>query len=115
MKIRNGFVSNSSSSSFCIYGSEVDIDDIKIAAKTLGIEFDEDDPEIYELEEDISCQSGLEYYSICGEAYYFGRSYSTIKDDETGKQFKDSVIESFAKLGLGALILGECEEAWMDG
>jgi hypothetical protein len=115
MKIRHGFVSNSSSSSFCIYGSQVEVEDLMKAAKALDIEFDEEDFDDYDIGEQIESKTDLEYHSMMGEYYYIGRSYSNIKDDETGKQFKESVVNAFEKLGLGALKLGEIEQAWRDG
>jgi hypothetical protein len=73
MKVRQGFVSNSSASSFCIFGTYLE---------GKGYE------EIEELLDGTSL-----YYSSGGEyscGMYVGREFQTIKDDETGKQFKDS-------------------------
>jgi hypothetical protein len=114
MKIRQGFVSNSSSSSFCIYGTELESDDLVNAAKTLNIKFDEDDFNEYDIGESIADMTNLEYHSISGEYFYLGRSYTSIEDDETGKQFRDSVRQSFEKIGLGAKMLGIIDETYMD-
>ena len=92
MKIRNGFVSNSSSSSFCIYGTSVDIDG--------------------NIEEMIE-NTGLEIHNYY-DTIYVGRSWSSIKDDETGAQFKESVNKALKNLGIDAKC-GTCEEAWFDG
>jgi len=46
MKIRQGFVSNSSSSSFCIYGVEIDHKELYELAIRLGFEVEKEEPEV---------------------------------------------------------------------
>ena len=109
MKVRNGFVSNSSSSSFCIYGAEMSISELpeefynkymdKIKKDWFG-ESEEDMPETLEdliayvedncMENDLLEFLGLQSY---GGDYstYIGREWSSIGDNETGRQFKNSV------------------------
>jgi hypothetical protein len=79
MKISNGFVSNSSSSSFMIYGVRLGYKDVDKINKTKDIE-------------NFLIEKGLPYETIpdCDE-YYIGYSRDTIKDDETGKQFKERI------------------------
>lgn len=94
MKIRNGFVSNSSTSSFCIYGAVIKDDISEEAVESAGLEihhyFDED-------------------------TQYIGRSWKNIKDDETGLVFKKSVEEKIAKLFGNNIKCQTYEEAWYDG
>ena len=81
MKIRNGFVSNSSSSSFCIFGVRLE-DDFLIEALNI-----KDDEELYDLE-----LKGLNIHRDGeGQCCYIGRDLISIKDNETGKEFKDGV------------------------
>jgi hypothetical protein len=90
-KKRLGFVSNSSSSSFCIYGSEIDLSKF--------IDEDDEDCSAFDKVESLVSDAGLEF--ICdydGEYYAVGKSFTDIKDDETGKQFKDSIEEAVKKL-----------------
>lgn len=116
MKIRSGFVSNSSSSSFCLYGISADSNDL---LRALNIE----DGELLKLAEDIlrgaGCNEkitaenyhdlldeyeidsfdpyevgealGLEVHWPDGDYVYLGRSWDDINDDETGAQFKNYV------------------------
>lgn len=97
MKIREGFVSNSSSTSFCIYGVRVDRDD-----------------EVENLEM-LAGDMGLPYYHDPEDGIYIGRDWSTIGDDETGKQFKETTQEKIDKLPIGNKHCGTIEEAWYDG
>ena len=76
MKIRNGFVSNSSSSSFCLYGVSFDSSEV---FKNDG------DNDLYTKADEV----GLNYYNMDGCAEYVGLSFTSIKDDETGAQFKE--------------------------
>ena len=95
MKIRNGFVSNSSSSSFCIYGTRITEKDIK---KSYPDKTEEDDFDVYEFLEDLFKDTELtSEYDEEGQIY-IGREFHTIKDDETGKQFKNNIKETIERL-----------------
>jgi hypothetical protein len=151
MKTRNGFVSNSSGSSFCIYGLEIegnlDVNQLKLlknffpnlwtkALNDLSTKsyYEEDyqkllninkmtPEEITKFQEEIDddpsiIQELITFFEL--EFHYndygkwIGKSWASIKDDETGKQFKEN-IENTLKTFLGNEI--ECqtyEEAWRD-
>jgi len=83
MKVRIGFVSNSSTSSFCIYGCNCS-----------GL-FD------YEIGEEMSRKTDyfLEYYNIeDGEIQCLGFSLKQIKDDQTMGQFKEEARKVIRQL-----------------
>jgi hypothetical protein len=125
MKIRNGFVSNSSSSSFLIYGTTIDTDDVKQILKNNNIEVEKyEDPNVdkeeideeddfeddFEEEEDfyenfealgkLLGKDDLTCEGVCDdqENIYIGASWSSVKDDETGLQFKTRVEKAIEKL-----------------
>ena len=75
MKVRQGFVSNSSSSSFLIFGSYIPIPN--------DVEYAEDYYAKFE-------EAGLSAYEDEGSVYV-GLSWDKVGDDETGKQFKERV------------------------
>lgn len=129
MKIRNGFVSNSSSSSFCIYGTtlsdiKIDMEDyIKTHFEELletvkEVEYFQEYPDnmpntvekMVEAFEDDPCW----FWGLCFDIEcfrtdwetYLGRSWKSIGDDETGKEFKNSVETMLSKLA-GSPV--ECE------
>jgi hypothetical protein len=114
MRIRNGFVSNSSSSSFLIYGWC--IEDIKKVGEVLKVESGGKYDIINELEKlllknDLGVIHGQDDHSI-----YIGRSWDSIGDNETGGQFKKSIEEDIEKLLPGIKkVFGTHEEAWYDG
>ena len=112
MKQRNGFVSNSSSSSFLIYGTTVD---------TCNGKVENDDEEYSSIEDKIrELKLSLNAWNPQGfDEMYIGASWSSVKDDETGKQFKERVQAEVDKL---TTALGvewqECsthQEEWFDG
>ena len=105
MKVRTGFVSNSSTSSFMIWGTY-------LSAKKLKERTGTDD--IWELETKglmVSC--GPDYDD---DGVYIGMSWLGVKDDETGAQFKartEAVIKSL--LGDDFEGFRTYQEAWRDG
>lgn len=82
MKVRNGFVSNSSTSSFLIYGTEV-----TSKLRTLLEEKQGDEVELYELFE----SEGLDYYTETEYGDVVGVSFTSLGEDETPRQFKARV------------------------
>ena len=87
MKIRSGFVSNSSSSSFCILGIAVDdetyekLDNIPYSSRN---------------EDTLDTQTGISNE----DDRYIGYCPEKMKDDETLSQFKDRIVEAANKLGI---------------
>jgi len=99
MKTRIGFVSNSSSTSFCIYGTFIEGKDYKDTGQIMS---------------DVS---GYFYGSTPDnyeEGTYVGRPWKCIGGEETGNQLKENVEKTLTdKFGPG-LIFGTFEEAFND-
>jgi len=99
MRIRRGFVSNSSTTSFCIYGTTVP-EDKELSwseVKALGLTTD--------------------YYNeYCdGDRQVIGLAFSEIEDDETGAEFKARVEGLIKQLLPEATEFGHHEDAYRDG
>ena len=120
MKIRTGFVSNSSSSSFLIWGVRVDSGEFtKFSAETEDEEDEEnEDPDA--LYNSVDENGDLMRTAYDNDEVYCGRCPSQCRDDETMGDFKERVQkevgEIFAKYKVeGAdLKFGWLEEAWHD-
>jgi hypothetical protein len=109
-----GFVSNSSTSSFCIYGTSFDFKKVK-ANHANDEDFNEDDFR-YDGIESLAEAAGLEVHHTDYD-WYVGMQWDEIGDDETGSQFKQRVKESIQKF-LGSsddITLNTIEEAWYNG
>ena len=105
MKIRQGFISNSSTTSFCIYGVHFSrgelfkvMNAIDVKAKLMLANMNKsndmeemDDNDLFQVIDEAYDFKNVDCYSPEDGGVYVGRSWSSIKDDETGKQFKDSV------------------------
>lgn len=116
MKSRSGFVSNSSSSSFLIYGASVESSDARSWLKThKNMSDDEvDEMEPYEIRELVESESGLSFFGNSDYGMYVGASWDEVGDDETGKQFK-ARVEAKIKEVFPDASLSTYEEAWYDG
>ena len=109
MKTRIGFVSNSSSTSFCIYGTVLSAREIKEI-------FDISDPDDMPIKK-RNDKTGLGYWpgdSNYNDNIFIGRSWTGIKDTETGKKFKESVEEQLLELFKKEVRCRIYEESWYD-
>ena len=95
MKIRYGFVSNSSSTSFCIYGVSLENEDEEIV--------------------DAAGKLGLYVQYGQWDGVYIGREYSSIKNDETGAEFKESTQKLIDQLPIQDKHCSTQEGGWYDG
>ena len=108
MKIRLGFVANSSSSSFCVFGAAID-DSVMIEAMVKAgclTQQEADDENVYVSEllenekvEKLFTELGLTFTcDYDNNVTYIGREFTSIGDDETGKEFKTSIKKSLKKV-----------------
>lgn len=103
MKIRIGFVSNSSTCSFQIFGIMEETYEVMALLKEKGIILDDAEDHYKAMEEGegrkLFDDKGLDIEFVHEDEYTtIGRDWSTIKDDETGKQFKDSIIAGIVEI-----------------
>ena len=107
-----------------LYGTYVDIEQLKAAIKKLGLsdenyeDCDDYEEDAYSMIEDILGNEGLDlsyatipYY----DRIYVGRCPTSIGDTETGKEFKEGVEKDLKGLfGEGVKCSFE-SQAWYDG
>jgi len=131
MKIRQGFVSNSSSCSFLIYGIYIEeskmIEQFKKnqlkkaspgeRAKTLLLNKDEDLEDLDGYDFLNTIMKGVKGFSwdTLGDCDWFvGKSWDLVDDNETGKQFKESVEKTLKDLFGDDIKCSTHNEAWRD-
>jgi hypothetical protein len=84
-----------------IYGTFLSEEELR---KLLGLDAedggsDEEVDDLYGLVEDKLANTDLEYHNPDGyEGWYIGRSWDSVGDNETGKQFKSSVEKALKKI-----------------
>lgn len=86
MKIRQGFVSNSSSSSFCIFG-------INIKGDKYNLDVDKLDLNGVNLDHEYAIN---EY----DDSQYMGLNPNKLGENETLAQFRQRIVDEFAKINV---------------
>lgn len=119
MKIRNGFVSNSSTTNFCLYGIYLKNDEVLEIAKNLKL-VDSNQKvlkEAYEIMDKIVRKYKLlNYQSDSAEdSFCIGRKPDSLEDDETGKEFKEKtkkVLDEITQKNTEPYFI---TDGWFDG
>lgn len=110
MKIRTDYVSNSSSSSFVLWGVMFDLDELQQKLKEVNAVSHEDE-DVYACYFDqwLDEQKIFDYgdYVISDNDAVFGLKPTAMKDDETLLQFKTRIFAKLAEAGLPAVSLDD--------
>lgn len=111
MKKRKGFVSNSSVSSFCIFGTILSEESLE----EIGVKLGEDNDILGFISGMIEDKKlNLEVECPFKDDYYVGRSWRKVEDDQTGREFKEDIKKQIMKLIGKDVQLKTFEEAWQD-
>lgn len=113
MKIRAGFVSNSSTSSFCIFG--ISDSDTKLPDR-----FDEENEDGEEGWEAVVAElekidSRFVHECMDCDAHFLGIPFTAIRDDETGAQFKQKIKDALESVLGMSVKCAVHQEAWRNG
>ena len=91
--------SNSSTSSFLIFGTFLEDGEIENLLNISDEDQEAEDFDIYVIIEDKLENSDLSYdYPEGYDGWYIGKSWSLVGDDETGRQFKESVAKELKSI-----------------
>jgi len=129
MKIKRGFVTNSSSTSFVAWGVSYSESELKNLISGFLYEKVNDEyenvqnylesteftDEVYDLCNKIDLNFSHNYDS---DILYIGVSPFNMKDEQTLEDFLEDIVEKFKKLGLKDVEsddLKQIEESWYDG
>ena len=110
MKYRTGFVSNSSASSFLIYGTRLDMNEVKSILTKLSIKCDDD--YIFDLGEKLA-KSLVLGYEVYSDYIYIGLSPFDFPEDKTIKEIRQEIENKIAKVSSSTC--GWFEAAWHNG
>lgn len=110
MKKRFGFVSNSSSTSFLLYGVSINEEKLQALYSAVSGHPSSADEAFYSLKKECNIE-GYEHYGT----YYLGVSASCVKDSETGKEFRDRVKIQMEKYFPNEAVFGYIKESWYEG
>lgn len=109
MKIRNGFVSNSSSSSFCIYGVEFNDKQLDAMLEKLELEAN------WRKGDVIANALDLDYERGQYDETYIGLSPYSIDKNKSLNEIEKEIQESFKKAGVENVSCSFEHDGWYEG